>query len=374
MRISRGSFFLPFSMILAIHLALPSMATSMLEIQSIDLRSTQVEGARGAALTIGADGSIYLAGGERGDTLFTYSNGDLSPRGKISTAKERQRDSRFGPTDVAILSETEGRIDFLISYPQLSNSGNCVRLVVFRYTLDRSSDSVTKQGLKKRERWFRGSPCVPVGAVQHAAGRIEIINEKSAYLTTGDLGFRKINDRSARGLLGGVFKITSKRVQQVSEGHRNPQGILLLGKNLYISEHGPRGGDEINLIESGKDYGWPFVTLGAAYGPGDYVRPDNPGSHEGFEKPLIAWVPSVAPTELVQLPAGTRWGELKSSIIMGTLAEESLIFLKADSPRKIVEVQREYIGERVRDLEIGANGELIASTDSGKLLFITLRS
>lgn len=370
MRISRGSFFTFLTLFLSITLALPTFANLNLEIQSVDIVRTQVEGSRGAALGIDSLGRIYLGGGERGDKLFLFDQGQLKDLGRISKSKERLRDSRFGPTDVAILKESERRIDFLISYPQLSRSGNCARLVVFRYSLDLIPD----QRLDKKERWFRGDPCVSVGAVQHAAGRIEIIDERSAFLTTGDLGYRKINDRTARGLLGGVFKITAKKIEQISEGHRNPQGILLVGKNLYISEHGPRGGDEINLIEKGKDYGWPFVTLGAAYGPGDYVRPENPGSHEGYEKPLIAWVPSVAPTELVQLPAINRWGDLQGSLVMGTLAEESLIFLELNSARKIIETGREYIGERIRDLEIGSDGELIASTDSGKVLFVTLRS
>ena len=349
-------------------------STTAIEIQSIDLEETQVEGSRGAALGIGRDGTLYLGGGESGDTLYSFSNGSLSSLGKISTPRERLRDSRFGPTDVALLKENDEQIDLLISYPQLSTSAKCVRLVVFRYTLNQDANKTVAKHLTKKERWFRGNPCVPVGAVQHAAGRIEIINERSAFLTTGDLGYRKINDRSARGFLGGVFKITAKKVEQISQGHRNPQGILLVDQNLYISEHGPRGGDEINLIQKGKDYGWPFVTLGAAYGPGDYVRPERPGTHDGYERPLIAWVPSVAPTELVQLPLGNRWGNLQDSIVMGTLAEESLIFLRLNSTTKITEIQREYLGERVRDLEIGANDEMVASTDSGKLLFITRKS
>jgi aldose sugar dehydrogenase len=172
-------------------------------------------------------------------------------------------------------------------------------------------------------------------------------------------------------LLGGVFRITKNRTEQISEGHRNPQGILLMGKSLYISEHGPRGGDEINLIVRGKDYGWPFVTLGQAYSSGDYVRPESPGTHAGYAKPLVSWVPSVAPTELVRLPRVPAWGDRGGMIVMGTLAEESLVFLERKTKRRITEVERQFIGERIRDLEIGANGEMIATTDSGKILFIS---
>ena len=359
------------SIVLGLTLLLPiqplALATApALEITAIDLRKTQVEGARGAALAVGRDGTLYLGGGERGNTLFSYQDGVLSVLGSIYEEDERLRDSRFGPTDVAILKESTSEIYFLISYPKLNPTDRCVALVAYRY-----SYSIKTQLVEKEEQWFQGKPCVPIGAIQHAAGRIEVINEKSAYITTGDLGYRQINDRSMRGWLGGVFRITKNRTEQLSQGHRNPQGILLIGKNLYISEHGPRGGDEINLIEKGKDYGWPFVTLGQPYSSGDYIRPDATGTHTGFTKPLLSWVPSVAPTELIRLPKTSRWGDLSGQIVMGTLAEESLIFIERTSRRKMKEVERHFIGERVRDLDIGPNGEMAATTDSGKLLFVS---
>jgi glucose/arabinose dehydrogenase len=362
------------STVLAITLLFPiqplaSAKSPELEISAVNVRTTQVEGARGAALAVGRNGTIYLGGGEQGDTLFSYQDQLLTNLGRISEEGERLRDSRFGPTDVAILKETSNEIQFLISYPQLNQAERCVTLVAFRYSYEISSRS-----LQKEEKWFQGRPCVPIGAIQHAAGRIEVINERSAYITTGDLGFRAIDDRSSRGWLGGVFKITKDRTEQLSQGHRNPQGILLIGKDLYISEHGPRGGDEINLIEKGKDYGWPFVTLGQPYSSGDYIRPERTGTHAGYTKPLVSWVPSVAPTELVRIPRAPQWGDRAGLIVMGTLAEESLIFLERTSRRKVKEVERHYIGERIRDLDIGSNGELVATTDSGKLLFLTRKS
>jgi glucose/arabinose dehydrogenase len=338
-----------------------------LEIQSVNTRSAQVEGSRGAALALLRDSTALLGGGERGDTLFAYRDGNLQEIGRLLEQEERRRDSRFGPTDVAILRESANRAQLLISYPQLGKDGNCVKLVVYRYIYVKTPASISKQ-----EQWFDGKPCVPIGAVQHAAGRIEVINSTSAYLTTGDLGFRKIDDRSERGELGGVFKITANSVEQISQGHRNPQGILLIGKRLYISEHGPRGGDELNLIKKGRDYGWPFVTYGQAYGPGDYVRPLNPGTHTGFEEPLKSWVPSVAPTELIQLPKGTLWKNFRGNIVMGTLAEESLIFIELKKPTQVGKITTKYIGERIRDLELAPDGQMVATTDSGKLLFISL--
>jgi aldose sugar dehydrogenase len=369
MKVKQTSLITGLGVILASLLAHPLTSASeiSLEIQSVNTRDVQVEGSRGAALALLKDSTALLGGGERGDTLFIYRDGGLQEVGKLLEQSERRRDSRFGPTDIAILRETANRAQLLISYPQLGEGGNCVKLVVYRYLYIKSPTSITRQ-----EQWFDGKPCVPIGAVQHAAGRIEVINATSAYLTTGDLGFKKIDDRSERGQLGGVFKITANSIEQISQGHRNPQGILLIGKRLYISEHGPRGGDELNLIKKGRDYGWPFVTYGQAYSSGDYIRPLNPGTHLGYEEPLKSWVPSVAPTELIQLPKGPLWKNFRQHIVMGTLAEESLIFIELKAPTKVGKITTKYIGERIRDLELAPDGQMIATTDSGKLLFISL--
>ncbi len=339
-----------------------------LTIRTVDLYATAVEGGRGAALAVLKDGTLLLGGGRTGDTLYQYRENKLTTLGKILKQSERQRDSRFGPTDIAVLNENSKELQLLISYPQLNAARNCVRLAVFRYTVDR-----LKQSLSKQERWFLGKPCVPVGAVQHAAGRMQIIDSKSAYLTTGDLGFRRLDQIAARGWLGGVFEISAGNVKQISQGHRNPQGILSIGTNLYISEHGPRGGDEINLIKPGKDYGWPFVTFGAPYGLGDYIKPSKTGTHAGYEPPIYQWTPSVAPTELVQLPNVQSWKNFAGQIVMGTLAAQSLIFMELTAPDKIGKVTQVEVNERVRDLEVMPNGDLVASTDSGRLLFINLR-
>jgi glucose/arabinose dehydrogenase len=173
-----------------------------------------------------------------------------------------------------------------------------------------------------------------------------------------------------RGDLGSVFKVSKSRVEKVSFGHRNQQGIALIGNDLYASEHGPRGGDELNLISKGKDYGWPAVTYGEPYSAGDYVKPRATGSHDGFVKPLKYWVPSVAPTELVVLPPSKGWGKWSSQLVMGTLREEALIFIELKDRKTVGQVLNIDVGERIRDLEISEAGQIVATTDSGNLLFI----
>ena len=329
---------------------------------------TSSGGERGAAIARLDNDKYLLGGGKQGFALYLYDVKDSSERllGLVATANQRLDDSRFAITDIGVLSQTETTADVVVSFPKFDRKRDCVSLVLGSYQIDLDK----KVAVKSNGIWFTSKPCVPVGAVQHAAGRIEVINKSTAYLTLGDLGFSRINNVKVRGDLGSVFKVSNSKVEKVSFGHRNQQGIALIGNDLYASEHGPRGGDELNLISKGKDYGWPAVTYGEPYSAGDYVKPRATGSHDGFVKPLKYWVPSVAPTELVVLPTSGGWGKWSSQLVMGTLREEVLIFIELKDRKTVGQVLNIDVGDRIRDLEISSSGQIVATTDSGKLLFI----
>jgi glucose/arabinose dehydrogenase len=282
--------------------------------------------------------------------------------GDVIPMNKRLKDSRFAITDIAVLSETTTSAKLLVSYPRLGTNNKCVEVVV-----DQVDANLKTNKISKKKTWFVSKPCVPISAVQHAAGRMERIDANSVYLTIGDLGFTKINDVKARGDLGSVFQISESSVKKISTGHRNAQGIVLLAnKALLISEHGPRGGDEINIIKPNADYGWPFVTFGKPYTSSDYVKPSKTGTHNGYEKPIKYWVPSIAPTELVQLP--DNWGKYSKQLVMGTLREESLVFMTITPAGVVTGEKRIKVGERIRDLDIDENKNIVATTDSGKIM------
>jgi glucose/arabinose dehydrogenase len=343
-----------------------------LSITTIATENLQVvgsNGVRGAAAAVLDDNQLLLGGGQKGSHLYLF---DLSTKsdqllGRVIPASERLNDARFAITDIAVLSKSSTSANLLISYPSYRKNGNCVVVKLDAYKLTLGS----KPSITKGKNWFTSKPCVPISAVQHAAGRLAVIDEKTTYLTVGDLGFSKIGSKSARGDLGGVFKIGASKVEKISTGHRNQQGIELIGNDLYISEHGPRGGDELNLIKKGADYGWPTVTYGQAYSSGDYVRPTRSGTHDGFQLPLYNWVPSVAPTELVALPAAGKWGSWSSQLVMGTLKEQALIFIQLSGRDKVGQVASVDVSDRIRDLELLPDGRLVATTDSGNLLLIS---
>jgi glucose/arabinose dehydrogenase len=342
---------------------------SITTINTPNLKVVGSNGERGAAIAKLGDSKFLLGGGRNGSNLYLY---DLSTKseqliGQVISPNQRINDSRFAITDIAVLASDSKSASVLISYPIYNKTSKCVvvRLSAYEVAL------TEKPTLSKQKDWFTSKPCVPVSAVQHAAGRLEVIDKTSAYLTIGDLGFKKIGSKSARGDLGSVFKVGASKVEKISSGHRNQQGIVLIGTDLYTSEHGPRGGDELNLIKKGVDYGWPSVTYGDRYSFFDYVKPNRPGTHEGFEKPLYYWVPSVAPTELIQLPTNSTWGSWSEQLVMGTLANQSLIFIQLLAKQKVGAVVSVDVGQRIRDLEVTSTGSILATTDSGQLLLIT---
>jgi glucose/arabinose dehydrogenase len=347
--------------------------TPNLQIRVDDVKTSTTSGGsmRGAGLAVLSNDELLLGGGKTGGEIFLYnlSSKKLTKLASLISANRRVNDSRFAINDIAVLSQSQSAANLLISYPRLGLQRDCVEVVVENVNYDRIN-----QKINRVKTWLVTKPCVPISAVQHTSGRFAVIDSKSAYVTIGDLGYTQISNRKKRGDLGSIFKVSSTSVSKFSQGHRNAQGILLYnGKDLLAAEHGPRGGDELNLIKAGSDYGWPFVTYGQPYGSGDYVRPTKTGTHAGFVEPLKYWVPSIAPTELVQLPK-SGWGDWSNQLVLGTLREQVLVFMAIDERFAVTNTVNVDIGERIRDLEVLSTGELVATTDSGKLLVINQKA
>ena len=154
-----------------------------------------------------------------------------------------------------------------------------------------------------------------------------------------------------------------------SLGHRNPQGATLgPDGRLWMHEHGPQGGDEINLPMPGRNYGWPVVTFGEQYGGG----PIGEGltAKPGMEPPLYHWTPSIAPSGMAFL-ASDRYGPgWKGNLFVGSLKFHQLVRLELESGQVVREHRHDGVGDRVRDVRQGPDGWLYLLTDSarGRLL------
>lgn len=167
-----------------------------------------------------------------------------------------------------------------------------------------------------------------------------------------------------------------------AKGLRNSLGMThSLDGDLWLSDHGPRGGDEINLITEGANYGWPLASEGQPYDrsqwPAEVSWLPDPWlsftTHDvpGITAPEFTWTPAQAPGELVLYnPEEVMFPEFQGTMLMGTLRGEALIRLSRDSAGVITEF-RIPLGERIRDLTVTTRGEIIGLTDSSRLLVLT---
>ena len=155
-----------------------------------------------------------------------------------------------------------------------------------------------------------------------------------------------------------------------SYGHRNVQGLALdpVSGRVWATEHGPYGGDELNLVVAGGNYGWPLQSYGA-----DYKTHEAVGKHEvaGMISPSVAWVPSPAPSGLA-VYTGDKIAAWRGSIFSGGLAARDIRRIAVDANGKVTGQDRLAIGARVRDVRQGPDGYLYALTDedNGRLLRI----
>lgn len=167
------------------------------------------------------------------------------------------------------------------------------------------------------------------------------------------------------------------RLEIWSYGHRNPQGAALnpWSRAFWVHEHGPRGGDEINIAQPGKNYGWPLATHGINYSllPIPEARGE---AVPGTEAPLHVWKKSPAISGMAFYDA-ERFPAWQHSLFIGSLAAQALIRLQLDGDRVVHEERLlESLGERIRDVRLGPDGYLYLLTDStdGRLLRLGLEA
>ena len=228
-----------------------------------------------------------------------------------------------------------------------------------------------------------------VDSRHHCGSRIVVDRQGHLLVGLGDRFSGKDEAQNPGNHIGKVVRLTAEgRVpadnpfvgragaapEVFSLGHRNIQGAALhpVTGELWASEHGPQGGDEINVVEAGRNYGWPLVTFGRNYVVG--TRIGETGPKAGFEQPLHHWVPtSIAPSGMAFLSSDryqARYPDWKGSLFVGALRGQALVRLTVDG-RRVTAEQRLLEGQaRIRDVRQGPDGWLYVLTDgaSGQVL------
>ena len=147
-------------------------------------------------------------------------------------------------------------------------------------------------------------------------------------------------------------------------GHRNIQGAAFHPKTgeLWTHEHGPQGGDEINITRSGRNYGWPVITHGVNYGLGSKIGEGK--AKTGLEQPSYVWVPSIAPSGM-SFVSGARFPSWQGDLLIGALRDQSLVRLKLDGEKVVLE-ERLLKGQvgLVSDVRMGPDGLIYLLSDA----------
>ena len=219
---------------------------------------------------------------------------------------------------------------------------------------------------------------------RHFGSRLVFDRDNYLYISVGERGDRPraqdVNDHA-----GSIIRLhddgrvpkdnpfvgqRNAKPEIYSYGHRNPQGMTLQPKTgaVWTHEHGPQGGDEINIIQSGKNYGWPVITYGVNYGWGTEIGEGT--KKQGMEQPLYYWDPSIAPSGMT-FYEGDKFPQWQGNLFVGSLKFQLLVRLELQN-NKVIKEERLLAGEygRIRDVRNGLDGYLYLLTDKedGELL------
>jgi len=262
-------------------------------------------------------------------------------------------------------------------------AGRCFEFVVSRVSLTASGQSVKPSG-SWHDVWT-AKPCVHlkksgslfVGA--QSGGRMVRLNDNAILVSVGDHQFDGFFDNQAVSMdpasdLGKLVEldIRTGASRHFAIGLRNPQGLVIARDGrIWETEHGPQGGDEVNLMIEGQNYGWPVVTYGMTYGHPVKNWPFNPkaGGHDGYARPRFAFVPSIGISNIIEPDPG-EFPNWANSLILCSLKANTLYVLKTEGDDIVYAEPILLDGYRLRDISSLPDGRLAILTDSGTLLIV----
>lgn len=360
------------------------LATHASAQQKPEITSSQKEKFRTEIIVRGLTNPWALAFLPEGRLLVTERPGKMSVYGAdgklvgaVSGVPEVAAVGQGGLLDVVLAPDFEKtrRIYFSFAEPRADKKNGTA---VASATL---MDEKTKPRLSDVKIIFRQEPAY--GGGFHFGSRIAIARDGNLFVTLGERN-QKSPAQDLNEHLGKVVRISpdgsvpkdnpfigksGARPEIWSYGHRNPQAAAINPQSgkLWVVEHGARGGDEINVPEAGKNYGWPIITYGRDYSG---LRIGEGTEKPGLEQPIHYWDPSIAPSGMA-FYTGDAFPGWKGSLFVGALVLQHLNRLELDG-EKIVREERllENMRERIRDVRQAPDGSLWLVTDSrdGKVI------
>ena len=298
----------------------------------------------------------------------------------------------FRVADILLKKVSPEEITLFVSHHYLV--GDCVEFRISSTELDLENEGIVVSGDWKTE--FTANPCIEsaifgywegdvpkTGGGIQAGGRMLIDGAEHLLVAVGDHAWYEWHERQMAGdpekppvvdpdsHLGKLVRIelASGEVEVVASGFRNPQGLARDTEgNLWLTEHGPQGGDELNLVRPGLDYGWPYATYGILYGNRIWPYNKAQGRHDGFEEPAFAWIPAIAISNLI-VSDSQQFPLWQDDLLIGSLRSGSLFRVRIRQGR-VTNFERIVMGERIRDIVQMPDGRIALLSDSSRIIFL----
>jgi cytochrome c2 len=284
-----------------------------------------------------------------------------------------ERAPRFRVTDV-LLERGAADPRVFVAHQHWNSPKRCFTLrvsVAALQDLERPGEPAGRPWTSLFETW----PCITAlpGNDDQTGGRLEWLGD-NLLLTVGDHGFDGRNSpaysQTTDNAYGKVMLIDQAGGHELfTIGHRNPQGLLVdRNKQIWITEHGPQGGDEINRLEKGRNYGWPFVTYGTDYGRRYWPLSQGAYDHGTYTEPVHAFVPSIGISNLIQVRSDL-FPEWRGDFLVSSMRTKRLHRLRIRGDR-VAYVEVLSVGREVRDLVEGPGGRVFVWSDEADIVVV----
>ena len=305
--------------------------------------------------------------------IVTISSGEIL---NVEGTPKVQYASQGGLSEIVLDPDFKKNNILYLTYSALNESG---KSTLFLMSAELSNNSLINKKVIFEANAFRRVPI-------HLGAKIDFLPDGTLLLTSGDGFDYKEQAQSLNNHFGKIIRlnkdgsvpsdnpfvdIPNALPEIFSYGHRNMQGLVVMEDGrIFEHEHGPRGGDEFNLIEPGKNYGWPAITYGIDYS-GAVISPFT--KMDGMEQPLKYWVPSIAPSDMIYYD-GDLYPELKNSFLVTALKSRDVKKIKKINSLFSEESIFSNLKSRLRSIGISPSGEIYLLTDGrkGKLLKVTV--
>lgn len=314
-------------------------------------------------------GMVFLPDGS---LLVTEKKGELihlkeGKKTKVEGLPKVTVQGQGGLMDIILHPDYEKNGWLYLSYASSEGEGQGANTAIARAKLENNR-------LTGLQVLYKASPNSTRG--QHFGSRMVFDDEGYLYFSIGDRGDNENNPQDISRDGGKVYRIhddgtipkdnpfvnkSNAKTAIFSYGHRNPQGMILHpdSREVWVHEHGPRGGDEINIVKKAANYGWPVITYGINYNGTEIT---DQRSKPGMEQPLYYWLPSIAPSGFAVL-SGDVYPEWKGDLLIGSLKFSYLEKLTLKN-NKVVKREKLMDGVgRVRNVIIGPDGLIYAGLD-----------